>query len=191
MVLASWAVLALLSACSRQPQQSALDRLQPCALDDGPTDAYCGVLPVFENRRVQQGRRINLSIVVLPALSNDAQPDPLFFLAGGPGQAAARMAREVRDLFKRIQQRRDIVLVDQRGTGKSNPLDCKPASDSLSVLNESDEAGFERLRKCLRDGVALGATALHASLLETLDRFTDGGAVRDDITALVLEYCPE
>jgi phosphoserine phosphatase RsbU/P len=66
-------------------------------------------------------------------------------------------------------------------------------SDGLTEAEGADGAFFDtdRLRKCLRDGVALGATALHASLLETLDRFTDGGAVRDDITALVLEYSPE
>jgi sigma-B regulation protein RsbU (phosphoserine phosphatase) len=66
-------------------------------------------------------------------------------------------------------------------------------SDGLTEAEGVDGAFFDtdRLRKCLRDGVALTATALHASLLETLERFTDGGAVRDDITALVLEYRPE
>jgi sigma-B regulation protein RsbU (phosphoserine phosphatase) len=66
-------------------------------------------------------------------------------------------------------------------------------SDGLTEAEGVDGAFFDtdRLRACLRDGAALGATALHASLLETLDRFTDGGAVRDDITALVLEYRPE
>jgi phosphoserine phosphatase RsbU/P len=65
-------------------------------------------------------------------------------------------------------------------------------SDGLTEAEGVDGAFFDtdRLRQCLRDGVALGATALHASLLEALDRFTDGGAVRDDITALVIEYCP-
>ena len=66
-------------------------------------------------------------------------------------------------------------------------------SDGLTEAEGADGAFFDtdRLRKCLREGVTLGATTLHASLLETLDRFTDGGAVRDDITALVLEYCPD
>lgn len=66
-------------------------------------------------------------------------------------------------------------------------------SDGLTEAEGADGTFFDtdRVRKCLRDGAALGATALHASLLETLDRFTDGGAVRDDITALVLEYAPE
>jgi pimeloyl-ACP methyl ester carboxylesterase len=132
-----------------RPQDSAIDRLKPCTSEDGPTDAYCGALTVYENRETRQGRTIDLKIVVLPALGNDAAPDPLFFLAGGPGQGAARMARQVREMFGRIQARRDIVLVDQRGTGSSNGLECRSDDDSLASINESDEVGLERLKKCL------------------------------------------
>ncbi len=114
-------LLALAGACMRQTEPSALDRLRPCASDEGPTDAYCGTLKVFENRTTKQGRTIDLRIVVLPALSGDAKPDPVFFLAGGPGQGAAQLARRLREMFRRVQAERDIVLVDQRGTGKSQP----------------------------------------------------------------------
>lgn len=137
------------AACSLRPESQAIDRLKPCTSDEGPTDAYCGTLTVFENREARQGRTIDLKIVVLPALGNDAAPDPLFFLAGGPGQGAAKMARQVRDLFGRIQAHRDIVLVDQRGTGESNGLECRSDDDSLASINESDEAGLERLKTCL------------------------------------------
>ncbi len=137
------------AACGLRPEPQAIDRLKPCASDEGPTDAYCGALTVFENRDARQGRTIDLKIVVLPALGNDAAPDPLFLLAGGPGQGAAKMARQVRDLFGRIQVRRDIVLVDQRGTGDSNGLECRADADSLASLNESDEAGLDRLKTCL------------------------------------------
>lgn len=136
-------------ACGQNGAPTALDRLRPCASDEGPTDAYCGTLEVFENRQTREGRTIALKIVVLPALSNEPAPDPLFFLAGGPGQGAAAMARGVRDLFRRIQSDRDIVLVDQRGTGKSNPLDCKSDDESLAALNEPPEASLGRLRACL------------------------------------------
>jgi pimeloyl-ACP methyl ester carboxylesterase len=135
--------------CTARQSPSAIDRLQPCKGDDGPTDAYCGTLTVFENRETRQGRTIDLHIVVLPAVSNDAQPDPLFFLAGGPGQGAAKMSRGIRELFSRIQTNRDIVLVDQRGTGKSAALECRSNSDSLRELNESDEEGLARLRACM------------------------------------------
>jgi pimeloyl-ACP methyl ester carboxylesterase len=49
----------------------------------------------------------------------------VFFLAGGPGQSAITLAPQVMALFSRLNNRRDIVFVDQRGTGKSAPLTCK------------------------------------------------------------------
>lgn len=109
----------------------------------------CGVLEVYENRAARTGRRISLNIVALPTLAAEAAPDPLFFLAGGPGQAAAQMAAEIREIFRPILRKRDIVLVDQRGTGKSHPLDCRSKSNSLRELTESDEQSLDRLRKCL------------------------------------------
>jgi pimeloyl-ACP methyl ester carboxylesterase len=137
-----------LAACggSGTPVQ---ERLQPCASADGPTDAWCGTLEVIEDRVSGRGRRIALSIVVLPAVGPRVQDDPLIFLAGGPGQGAARMARQVRDLFRRVQRDRDIVLIDQRGTGRSHPLDCDTPADSLRDLLESEAAALERLRVCL------------------------------------------
>jgi pimeloyl-ACP methyl ester carboxylesterase len=145
-----FAAFSLLS-CAAQDRTSALERLRPCISEEGPTDAYCGTLKVFENRETRQGRTIDLKIVLLPALSNEARSDPLFFLAGGPGQGAAQLARPLRDAFRRVQSDRDIVLVDQRGTGKSNPLNCTADNDSLQALNEPDEAGLARLRKCMEE----------------------------------------
>ena len=139
----------MLAACSQTDKPTAIERLHPCATDEGPTDAYCGTLKVFENRETRQGRTLDLKIVLLPALSNEPKPDPLFFLAGGPGQGAAEMARPLRDAFRRVQADRDIVLVDQRGTGKSHPLDCKSDDESLAALSEPLELSVERLKKCL------------------------------------------
>lgn len=65
-------------------------------------------------------------------------------------------------------------------------------SDGLTEA-EGPEGGFfdtERLRQCLRENAALGARDLHSAILAKLDRFTEGGAMRDDITAVVLEYAP-
>jgi pimeloyl-ACP methyl ester carboxylesterase len=137
-----------LAACSTGDTISALDRLHPCTTADGPVDAYCGTLTVFENRETRQGRTIDLKIIVLPALGNEPQPDPVFFLAGGPGQGAAEMARPLREAFRRVQADRDIVLVDQRGTGKSHPLECRSDENSLASLNEPVEAAMARLRRC-------------------------------------------
>lgn len=139
----------ILASCNQTQATQAIDRLRPCAGDDTPVDAYCGTLTVFENRATNQGRQIALNIVVLPALSADPKPDPFFFLAGGPGQGAAKMAKPIRELFRQVLTDRDIVLVDQRGTGKSNPLDCIDPDDSLKAFSQTDEVSIAKLKKCM------------------------------------------
>jgi len=63
-------------------------------------------------------------------------------------------------------------------------------SDGFTEAENAEGAFFdtERLRTCLRENAKLGAAELHKVLLATLDAFVEGGVVRDDITALVLEY---
>ena len=138
-----------ISGCNQYQAVQAIDKLKPCTGYDTPVDAYCGTLKVYENRATRQGRQLDLNIVVLPALRSDAEPDPLFFLAGGPGQGAAKLAKAVRTIFQRVQNDRDIVLVDQRGTGRSNPLNClDDADDSLQSLMETNEQALARLKAC-------------------------------------------
>jgi pimeloyl-ACP methyl ester carboxylesterase len=147
-----FAVLAALclAGCNQGQATSAIDKLTPCKGDQYPVDAYCGTLKVYENRDTRQGRQIDLNIVVLPALSSDPKPDPFFFLAGGPGQGAAQMAKPLRELFRHIVNDRDIVLVDQRGTGNSNPLNClEDEDDSLKTFAMTDDMVAERLKQCL------------------------------------------
>ena len=139
----------ILAGCNKAQTVTAIDRLKPCTGYDNPVDAYCGTLKVYENRETKKGRQIDLNIVVLPALRSDSQPDPLFFLAGGPGQGAARMGKQVREMFRRAQNDRDLVLVDQRGTGKSNPLNClTDEDDSLKSLAETEAQSLERIKAC-------------------------------------------
>ncbi len=139
----------LLAGCAQAQQTQATDRLKPCAGDDTPVDAYCGTLKVFENRATRQGRQIELNIVVLPALRADAKPDPLFFLAGGPGQGAAKMAKGLRVMFRQVLTDRDMVLVDQRGTGKSNPLNCEDEDDSLKAFARTEAETLALLKTCM------------------------------------------
>ena len=144
-VLATLVVL----GCNHTQATSAIDKLAPCKGDDTPVDAYCGTLTVYENRDTRQGRQIDLNIVVLPALSADPKPDPFFFLAGGPGQGAAKMAKPLRESFRQILTDRDIVLVDQRGTGKSNPLDCIDRDESIKAFSEPEETSLAKLKTCM------------------------------------------
>ena len=138
----------LLSSCSALRQPSAVDRLQPCKSTAGPSDGYCGTLDVWEDRVAKAGRKISLKIVVLPALKQKYAADPVFFLAGGPGQGAASLAGQLQEPFRSLETDRDLVFVDQRGTGKSNPLECKPAQDAKDE-DQDDSSMVRRLRTCL------------------------------------------
>jgi sigma-B regulation protein RsbU (phosphoserine phosphatase) len=65
-------------------------------------------------------------------------------------------------------------------------------SDGLTETENSEGEffGTEGLRACARDHFRDSAVGLHNALLAALERFSDGGAVRDDVTILVLEYAP-
>jgi len=105
--------------------------LTPCRLTEVDGEASCGTYEVYEDRVARRGRTIDLKVVVLPALHTRRAPDALFILAGGPGQAATELAGFIARTFARVRQERDIVLVDQRGTGESNGLGCNLYGNSL------------------------------------------------------------
>ncbi|MCZ2128236.1 MAG: alpha/beta hydrolase [Anaerolineales bacterium] len=129
----------LLAACSTVSQTPAPKPSIP--LEDCPlisargeqTNARCGILTVPEDRANPSGRKIDLHIAVIPAVSRSPQPDAIFMLAGGPGQSAIETFPAMSALLSNVRQERDIVLVDQRGTGESNPLRClTPEDEALS-----------------------------------------------------------
>lgn len=134
---------ASLFACqTRKAEPNSRLILSPCRLDDGALPARCGTLPVYENG--VDGRQIELSVAVLPALSSRPLPDPLVLLAGGPGQAASDISHMVGQALSKIRRERDVVVVDQRGTGRSNALECD--------FDDPDAPLAERLRTDLDDG---------------------------------------
>jgi len=129
--------------------------LSPCqlhqALELTLVQAECGRLAVPENPAAPGGRQIELRVAVVPAISTRKLPDPLFVLAGGPGMGATSFYTSVAPVFGRINRDRDIVLVDQRGTGGSNALDCESSEEDL-YQNSIPQivANTERCLKMLR-----------------------------------------
>lgn len=142
--------LIFLASCSPRnlpavPEASVT--LEDCALTSpsgNQVDAKCGVLVVPEDRDNPAGRQLELNIAVIPAIKRSPQPDPLFLLAGGPGQSAIEAYPAMIPLLFQIHEDRDIVLVDQRGTGKSNPLRCLTPEDDLL----SEEQMYAKLKAC-------------------------------------------
>ena len=152
--------------------QSALE-LQDCRLDRVSVPARCGILAVFEDRASGAGWTIELEIVVVPAVSDSPDPDPLFFLAGGPGQAATELAGPLARLLARVRRTRDLVFVDQRGTGGADEMRCaffEGASDG-DRSSESFQVGnlpLERVRECL-DEIATDADPRHYTTPVAMD----------------------
>lgn len=166
--LLATAALALLAAC--QPQApageagSALRQFgtiafKPCVLTNRQglpaVEALCGNLPVAEDPTLPQGRQIALNIAWLPAHNQQGgTPDPVFFLAGGPGQAATEVAAQVDMGLREVRRLRDVILIDQRGTGRSNPLDCRDERGRTLKLDEAaptDEVEMlAHVEQCLR-----------------------------------------
>jgi pimeloyl-ACP methyl ester carboxylesterase len=122
--------------------------MKPCDNPNLTSDVLCTKYEVFENRATKTGRRIPLNIILLPSTNQQRPaPDPLFYLAGGPGGAATGYATE--KFIQNLRRNRDVVLVDQRGTGESNPLNCpSPGSreDMRPYFGEPFPA--ERVRAC-------------------------------------------
>jgi pimeloyl-ACP methyl ester carboxylesterase len=118
------------------------------ALSKGSATAQCGVFDVPEDRAHPQGKHIGIRVAVISALRLKPEKDPLFLLSGGPGQAASDMYLSLAPVFARIRQSRDIVIVDQRGTGKSNRLDCALPDDTDLTNNDPKEL-TELTRKCI------------------------------------------
>lgn len=143
-------LLALLLALSAQSTaaQSTLP-LTPCSRDIGVSGAECGKLEVFEDRAAGQGRVISLRVAVLPALGNEIKRDPLFLLAGGPGMGATDLAEMAQMHLRRIREQREIVLVDQRGTGDSNGLDCSEVDTDSTYYNLGADYPYQALQDCM------------------------------------------
>ena len=138
----------LLGAClALTPLGGAAPRALPlaaCSLA-GDVAARCGTFSVAEDRERPDGRRISLRIAVLPARDGGSDADPIVYLAGGPGGSAIATAAGIRSIFRAANATRDIVLVDQRGTGGSKPLQCALAGESL----RSAPAVTAYVRACL------------------------------------------
>lgn len=134
----------LLSACDK-PENSLLANIIE--------ESLCGTISVFEDRSTMSGRKIDLNIMLLPATTSVVRPDPIFFLAGGPGQSAVSSGPSLFYRLHKLRRERDIVLVDQRGTGKSNSLACELDISMLEQLNltidEVTALQLEKLKKCL------------------------------------------
>lgn len=98
--------------------------LVPCDPPNVKEKVRCGTYEVFEDRAARKGRKITLKIVVFPATGPKRVPDPFVYIPGGPGSSATEDAPYIVQAFPGIRASRDLVFIDQRGSGGSHPLNC-------------------------------------------------------------------
>lgn len=127
------------------PGQRKLGSLafQPCSLKVKGSaisvEAHCGKLSVPENRAEPDGRKISLALAFIPA-SGDAEPDPIFMIAGGPGQSALESYPSLHGAFADVRRTRHVLLLDARGTGGSHPLVCRDSEGRANLTEGNDES---------------------------------------------------
>ena len=135
------------ASCARVNRPETGVRLTPCRIDGFPEEIKCTSVSVPESRTGASDRRVSIHVAIVPALARVAARDPLVLLAGGPGQAASSFGPWIASVFAPIRRHRDILLIDQRGTGLSQALRCRAdeSSTGTPVLEREEKAS----RECL------------------------------------------
>jgi len=125
-------------AAGSQPQRGL--HLAPCTLSKRKIPARCGTFGVYENRSARSGRVIALHVIVIPA--EHPSHRAVAVIAGGPGQAVTEFAPYIADgdfgVYKALHASYDVILMDDRGMGKSNPFPCNftPTGDPAAYMSE-------------------------------------------------------
>jgi pimeloyl-ACP methyl ester carboxylesterase len=151
--LCSWLYLAVGASAQSPPVKgdtSASSPLSSCQLPGLSEPARCGVIFVPENPDKPEGRQLGIHVAVIPAKGR-ALPDPLVLLMGGPGEDTISAAADLAVQFAGLRDDRDLLLIDQRGTGKSGALRCALYTDEDKAANIRDVFPTRAIQKCARN----------------------------------------
>ena len=142
---------------------------QTCYLDGLSEQVSCGFITVPENPAKPDGKQIEIHYAVLAAIKSDNHSEAFLAIAGGPGQSAIDNAAGFSRMFRKIRQSRDILLIDQRGTGRSNILNCEgDGFEDPLAINEADFDVDTETQACLDE---LDADVTQYGSLNALDDF--------------------
>jgi pimeloyl-ACP methyl ester carboxylesterase len=142
--------------------------LTSCRFADLTRAARCGALSVPENPDKPGGRQLSISVVVIPATHAPALADPIAVLQGGPGEDTIGSAGFYAERFAPLLNDRDLLLIDQRGTGKSGALSCGLFSAGNPAASLRDMFPVAAVKRC-----ALRLEARADLTQYTFDRFAD------------------
>ncbi|WP_229482993.1 alpha/beta fold hydrolase [Massilia horti] len=154
------AVLSLLASTGALAASPASER--PCHLPGAEETLRCMTVAVALDHRHPDGATLPLHVTVAPSFRERSRPDPLFVLAGGPGEAGSDVLPLLSTAFRRLRATRDIVFIDQRGTGLSGKLDCDTPGEEDPVDAQAD--------KLIRDCIARSKAPFAAYTTEAAAR---------------------
>ena len=143
--------------------------IEDCHLEGIRSQVKCGTIDVPSNYNKVDGDKISINFAILPAIDNTQNKTPLMFLAGGPGQAAVELAAHIRSGFTEVRKTRDIILIDQRGTGLSHPLQCDESQQAKIYSIVPEDFNKKEVATCIE--------TLQKN--NDLSQFTSENAVRD------------
>ena len=145
-------IVLLAALVASTPTSASTLELEGCRINAGPGSssikARCGTLtrPLDPSGGVPG--EIELRVAVVPALNLTPELDPLVPIAGGPGQGSVQFYAAYSWAFEDVRRNRDILLIDQRGTGESATMDCE-FDDDLVEGEYSIELTIEYTQLCL------------------------------------------
>ncbi len=165
--LLSFSSMLLADNADEQKNNDEVLTLGNCHLKGIKSQVQCGKLLVPENYTLADGEKISVNFAVLPAIDKSQNKTPLMFLAGGPGQASVELAAHIFTTFNEIRKSHDIILVDQRGTGKSHPLQCDDNSTRNAYDIIPEDFSEQEIKDCL------------AQFTGDLSQYNSENAIRD------------
>lgn len=118
--------------------------LEPCHIKGVDELAECMIVQLPENHAQPNGKQLDIHVTVLPPSGGQPTKEPLYFFAGGPGQGASELGDFYDLILRRARRGREMILIDQRGTGRSKPFNCPVSNNPL-------ESGDTIARACLAD----------------------------------------
>ena len=168
---------AILPGAAQAQHASTRAQTHGCHLPGIEDALRCLKLPVPLDP-ARPGQTIGLHVTIAPALREGARPDPLFVLAGGPGEAGSEVLPILNTAMRRVRPTRDIVFIDQRGTGLSGKLACESGLDEDSRLSDDEvDAALVRCIQASKAPFAAYTTANAARDIEQVRRALGYGKI--------------
>lgn len=177
-ILPSLLTLFVATGAAAAPETArAKPAARSCHLPGAEGSLRCVAIPVPLDYAKPDANSLKIHVTVAPAFREGAKSDPLFVLAGGPGQAGSEVIQLLPAALKRVRATRDIVFIDQRGTGLSGKLDCEDKPEHETMSDSELEAEVKRCIGASRAPFAAYTTANAARDIEEVRRALGYGKV--------------